>query len=151
MFLQVMIESLCICKMLMGFLPVLVKVYPRISAIVVPVFCWFLSKCRIWGAVMVSPPTSGEELEIPIKAALHADSVRHALFQVASNSKACCHSWQNSVSWTSGNDGFDDMDQEGVVWHSCCIGLASDGHESLNHLMLGSSVFEQNKCGTFEG
>jgi hypothetical protein len=43
------------------------------------------------------------------------------------------------------------MDQEGVVWLSCCIGLASDGHESLNYLMLGSSIFEQNKCGTFEG
>ncbi len=148
MFLQVMIESLCIFKMVMEFLPILVKVYPRISAVVVPVFWLFLSKCRIWGAVMVSPATSGEELEIPIKAALHADSVRHALFEVASNSKACCQSWQNSVSWTSGNDGFDDMDQEGVVWLSCCIGLASDSHESLNHLMLGSSIFEQK---TFEG
>jgi hypothetical protein len=40
------------------------------------------------------------------------------------------------------------MDQEGVVWLSCCIGLASDSHESLNHLMLGSSIFEQK---TFEG
>jgi hypothetical protein len=92
MFLQVMIESLCIFKMVMEFLPILVKVYPRISAVVVPVFWLFLSKCRIWGAVMVSPATSGEELEIPIKAALHADSVRHALFEVASNSKACCQS-----------------------------------------------------------
>jgi hypothetical protein len=43
------------------------------------------------------------------------------------------------------------MDQEGVVWLSCFIGLASDSHVSPNHLILGSSIFEQNKCGTFEG
>jgi protein phosphatase inhibitor 2 len=61
-----------------------------------------------WGTGVVSPtPDDGR---IPMEAALHAEAIRHALSEVASSSQA---SRSQQSGWTSGDDEFDEMEEEG--------------------------------------
>ncbi|CAM6015974.1 unnamed protein product [Sphagnum balticum] len=58
---------------------------------------------------VVSPtPDDGR---IPMEAAIHAEAIRHALSEVASSSQA---SRSQQSGWTSGDDEFDEMEEEGL-------------------------------------